>query len=449
MLKYRTLQNEICNGYRVSLNVVRNKQNGATEFRVKYAGTTRNSRKTHTQVFTCMSDAQTYFNTVMVKGLDALVDDYETVESRASDARLIRDYPHTPRSFPKTISLALAIMASGTVLGQTNSDNVERLAKILEGENNFPQVPETEAWLNRVLVLLQTKEYRTEPGEETIARTTFIKRFNYLKSALDYVISYPTVFGKPFCERLSMALNAKKKENRNIASRNTRSIKNFAPLGRSEIETLLAVLGEGERLWVLKSLCSGLRPSEVIRLNISHLANGRIMLKEIVSKTKAKSNPPASLALRILLYLESKPVSTPSERYREKEFSKAHSIKPYQFRTTLATHCIYAGQSFTQVQERLSHSTADMLLHHYSNSTPPGATNSPADYYGERAIKLSVDGVQVEIARDECLFDKWLLRLVLKHFLPLEGTEREEFKQQVLSLADIRDARKSVEDEIY
>ena len=448
MLKYRTLQNESCNGYRVSLNVVKNRHTGETEYRVKYAGTTRSSRKTHTQIFSRMDDAKAYYVTVRANGLDALSDSYESIESRRSDAILIRDSPNTPRHFQKTVALALAILAEGTILGDKNSAYLERLAFILREENTLPAVNDVEGWLSRILEIIKVKEHRTE-GAETIAKTTFIKRFNYLKSALEYIVSYPIVFGKPFCERLSLALAQKRKDNRTLISRDTRSIKNFAPLGRTQIETLLAVLGEGERLWVLKSLCSGLRPSEVIRLNISHLANGRLMLKEIVSKTKAKSNPPASLALRILLHLESKPVKPPSERYREKEFSKEHGITPYSFRTTLATHLIYCGVSFTQVQEKLSHASADMLLSHYANSLPPQAINNPADYYSDCSIKLSVGGTQVEVAHDENAYDKWLLRLVLRYWMPSEGTEREEFKQQVLSLADIRDARKSVEDEVY
>jgi integrase len=205
-------------------------------------------------------------------------------------------------------------------------------------------------------------------------------------------------------------------------------VEHYEPLGVAQVVQILDSLDSvSKKLWLLKSLSCGLRPSEVLRLNKAHVVNGALQLSKVISKTRTQKTPPVCTALKIILEIqESLGIAQPDDE------ELPDNVCRYALRSSAATHLVYSGIDHNSAADYLGHNTADMCLRTYSTKRPPGAGDSAKNYYRVKAV--TIDGV--EIAKDEPLYFKWLLSLLLR-VLRDAGTQNDwqQTKQLALRIA--------------
>lgn len=315
---------------------------------------------------------------------------WETVESRILDAQAIIERPTASHPSRRTLPLLLAI---NRVL-EPNKNNVayaNNIAKCLHHLAILPNTPEdASTWVRQCC----------EELSKGVTKNSFKHRIMMFRKALTVV----TLFDKCFVAGLASALEVEKGRISIWCRRcPTKESRHHAPLSKTQVENLLEGRPIEVCFWIIKSLACGLRPNEVNRLQLEHVQTGKIMLRQVITKTRTNKMPPASTVLQAILKLQ-------DWFPRQSKRVDLDGIVPYQFRTTAATHLVYCGVDHNSVAEYLGHSTAEMALRVYSTQRPPGALDLPAQYYGLSGVVVS----GVRVAATEPLYHQWLLSLLLR-----------------------------------
>jgi integrase len=383
---------------------------------------------------------------------------FQGVEYRLEDARLVIERKILPKVFPRTISLALAI--DRVVRGDlSEGTEVSRSAvpKILGDLNNIPRkkkVIEIEQWAHACLHRFRNWNHH-ERRQHKVGVETLRHRIDFFRRALDRIENNPHGFGEWLSQNIRYA-KAIISEQRFKSLKEAEPSVPYAPISVTDIHNTLdqilasssvyfdddnyltAAEAVATALYFIKSLACGLRPSEVERLNTSHVVNGRIILRggrsNVVTKIKNgrvqdSKTPLVSEVLQLILDLESQQyIPPPSLRWLKKYMP----FDLYQLRTTLATNLCYCGIDHNGCAEYLGHDSSEMTLRRYSRQRPPGAENSPSDYYKTDVLEFKLNGNVYSVATTELLWFRFLLKVAMTVLQKLPGFNLDVAKNMIL-----------------
>ncbi len=376
----------------------------------------------HTTEFLDKQSAKLYFNRLALGGPSqaTALDGISAIEDLLQTAQTLINDPKALKNVERDLFLAFAIdkVQSPEVCHSSNLYR-ENVARILSEYRKLPASAEdASTWAANCMRLISAPR----EGEGTLSKSTVRNRVGFFRRALDQVAAYSLIFGR---EKSSAAPGANllvKNLIRNAVVAKSNDIEHYAPLSKTEIESLLnATETVQDKLWILKSLACGLRPTEVNKLQWEHIEGGKVKLERVITKTHTKKRPPASTVLKLILQLEN--------RFDEPTYNLPEGFARYQFRTTAATHLVYCGVDHNGVADFLGHSTATMALKVYSTQRPPGAGDVPKLYYGISEVR--VGGVSVAV--DETLYHKWLLKLALETLMPLADAQTKRYIQNIVT----------------
>lgn len=358
--------------------------------------TLRDSNCKTSYAFDTMENATSFFTKLMIEGPNS-APKVDTIDSRISEARCIVSNPltkHKTESLTLTLALALDEVLSPEVHPST-SWYAKNVADICARYNSLPKPEDAHRWTLACIGLLTTYTTSSRP----LGKNTIKARLNYFRRALRRIATFPHVFGQELSSAMASCI-VQAQEWALPSIRTAETTKHFSPLSAARIKSLVDNTTLEDSVWLIKSLACGLRPSEVVRLNSSHIEGGKLRLDKVVTKTTTDRQPPVSTVLRLVLHLEEM-LPTPSR--------VAEDVARYQFRTTAATHLCYSGLDHNSVALYLAHVNAEMSLKVYARNRPPGAGDSPQVYYGISGVR--VGGICV--AESEPLYFQFLLSLLL------------------------------------
>jgi integrase len=371
------------------------------------------ARRTFT--FDSEHNARQFYQNLVESGVGAIPAE-ESVEDRLHDAKEILRNPSGRFDFPKTLSLAFALdRALGKTSVPDHEKHRENTFRALTDRNTLPQVEDFESWFHGCLRILGNHKVRRV--DAPIGRSALRKRIQFFRRALEKVAAFPSVFGDALATKTAAAVTQARILGR-VQVQGAVEEHSHAPLGLDEIQEVLdSAPGLNEKLFVLRSLCCGLRPGEVLRLQEKHVVRGRLVLSKVITKTRVDKRPPATLPLLLCLRFG----GPPSSRWLASQIG----VAAYRFRTTLATHLVFCGVDVNSVAEFLGHRTSEMVVRRYSTVKPPGAGDKPDAYYRTGRISVKQGSVEVEAGVSLSAYHRWLLVQVLKVLFAV-ATEEEK-----------------------
>ncbi len=409
--------------------------------------------------FSSKPDAKIFFDNLIRNGVHFTdFPSFEGVEDRLEDAKLVVERKLLPKVFPRTISLALAV--DHVVRGDlSEGTEVSRSAvpKILGDLNNIPRkkkVIEIEQWAHACLHRFRNWNHH-ERRKHKVGVETLRHRIDFFRRALDRIENNPHGFGDWLSQNIRFAKAI-------ISEQRFKSLKEaepsipYAPISVADIHnTISQILASSKlhrtdddyltpdvavstALYFIKSLACGLRPSEVARLNSSHVVKGRIILRggrsNVVTKiqngrVQDSKTPLVFEVLQLILDLESQQlIRQPSLKWLKNNMP----FDLYQLRTTLATNLCYCGIDHNGCAEYLGHDSSEMTLRRYSRQRPPGADNSPSDYYKTDVLEFMLNGNVYSVAKNEILWFRFLLKLGMTVLQKLPGFNLDVAKNMIL-----------------
>lgn len=284
-------------------------------------------------------------------------------------------------------------------------------------------------WLERALdVLVQSKD-----PDCRLATNTIHNRISLFRSILSKLSEFSYAFGPTYSHNATLVAQRCKSKLRKISAL-ARAGEHFHPLTKSEIEMLISAAPTfALKLRLLAQLSGGFRAGqETERARYDHLVNGKLLLREIVTKVKDVSrSPQAPLALRVILRLGYE-LTDHDKIWLSDEIPFAQR----RLRATTASHLVYSRAEYMEVVERLGHADLAMMTRHYCKFRPADVNDSvsPDQYYGVKSVR--VDGV--EVAQGESCYDKFILFQLLRVLKEksLDAVDKTDFafsKQILLS----------------
>jgi len=163
----------------------------------------------------------------------------------------------------------------------------------------------------------------------------------------------------------------------------------FEPLDKSTVAKLISETASlAEALSLVIYLSGGFRAGEPERLTARHITpDGLVDLPALVTKTKGKRQPRASVVLRAAVaWFAADPAQV---------IALPADVERKRLRPTAAVHLLLARQTQLEVMERLGHSTLAMITNHYAKLVPMefAKAKSATHYFGVK--ELSFEGTPV------------------------------------------------------
>lgn len=349
----------------------------------------------------------------------ALAKANESPDDCLAEAKQIVEAPGKP--FGGTVRLSLlaamekleARSGNAVRLGYRNS-----IVKMLSAHNVIPRdTPKFLDWFEKVADVLSTHKIR----EQALSATTIEGRFSVLRLILNKLPEYTYAFGETYAQNVN-SINHRLRTKVRKASKDARK-SHFKPLTLKEITDLLEEAPTlALKLRILAQMSGGFRAgAETDRVRYHHIINGRLQLREIVSKVENVERAPiVALALRLILRLG----YTLNENDRLWLLNRC-PVQLRRLRTTTASHLMTSRVDYMQIVERLGHADLAMMTRHYCKFRPADFNDNMTveSYYGTRVLRI--DGV--EVAKNESLFDKFIL-VQLLNVLNKDAKQREQIE---------------------
>lgn len=374
-----------------------------------------------------VSEAQKLFEAFRSGSKDPFnVSHNETIDDLLELAAKIVDHDHK-LAIPPTLALLFAVdRHKSTTTNKQYHTIGDACIRLLQSQLTLPPPLDTDLW--RTYIKTITKILVTKSVQRTVvAEDTAKHRLRFLRRALLVLTDYSHCFpaGMEYSAQAAKAPALIKDVH--SRAKDIRARATYKPLTLSEINKLLSHAPTFQlKLHLLKLLSFGFRPTEGLKAEYIHIIQGKLALKQIITKVKPAHlnkifDPESTLILRVLLKSQL-PLQPSDKVWLEKELT----LPLKQLRTTCACHILYSGASVEDVRQRLGHTSIDMAIRHYNASPVADIGNlNPEEYY-DLPERISVRGVTVG---DPLAFDRYLL-LKLLH---IASNDFPDFKEQVIS----------------
>lgn len=421
-------------GYSVSLWY--NLQTGV--YAVQSRKTSASKRDSKVEKFVNKLDAEKYFEAVLRGNLSPFgISQSLNLESYMEQAKSIVRCEDLQKS-PPHLTLLFAIDRVKTRSRDLKAKNYLSTAnsclKILRECTSLPSPRDTQGWRSwgkKCASLLISTSF----SPKKVAFDTAKSRMSFFLRALQCLVDYGYLFpsGEGYSQSAIQAISAAKEFRKIHLSRETKKRETFKPISASKIEKLVKSETDFKKqLFVLKTLF-GFRPSEALACSSAHLADGKVNLPALVTKTVSDSDkqpdiarPYAPLFLRVICRIEK---TWPA--YKLADFKnvrpKGDSVCLRRLRTIAACHIYFSTKDINAVKERCGHQTIEMGARHYAKFVSEIEVNqdqTSGHYYEtEGGVFLSDGENEKEIAKDELGYDKFLLSLLLEVASAAIGTK--------------------------